>query len=1141
MKTILLLIASLLTGQVYASTFNVNSSQSVATIQGVITAASVGDTIQFAAGTYNLGSSSFSNLCGKILTGPTQTNFGVNSVPTAVLTGTSDSYAFAINSCLSGTTTIWNFDANPVVLVVIGNNNNTGIDIEFNKQFGSQTNPAIWFSGSLPGNGSPLNGTAPNNWIGNFIQNVVIKNNILGSAGDCTAIFASSADGGQCNGIHVGVGTFKNVDIESNYIFHKQEPIHIVQLGSFIAGATTNPSSVCIGVTVANNVVLDFHRIGIEIQCAEPAGQGYGGLQFNHNYSGEAVSATGGSFLFSLACCQDAGFYQGDGNTPRPSLITNDLVGTDLNTCCVNEMPVGMEWWEDAGTGAYHLYQGRIQKNALVWGRGVGPRTLDHMIVQTLNGPPVAGCASLTTCPPIHDEGYNTATPTITNATYSIGPSYVTQAYPAVTPTIAPTSFTTSSTVSVTITDSDSANRALSYFYTTDGTTPKSFVSGGSNGTSKLYTGAFTVNPGTTVKSVARWGKGMAAQGVAFPPNAGYIDSPVQSATYTSGTPPVLTGVTFSFQDGIHSIQAGNSDLGCALMTYVGGGNGGLVCGPGADAFGTNPSGWTSSNTSVATIANSGTGEASTVALTAGTTNMTVQAGSFTSPAFALTVTSAAPVQTGTNISCPTTLTLGNTTTCTCQAIFTGPTIQACTSPAFVSNTPSVATIGASSGLVTGVSSGTASMTVTAGSCGASCTSSPAAITVSIAAPAATLASAVVSFNPASVQIGSTDAAVVNCNYNLTAGGTQQTNCTTADQYGNDASAFTTSAGGVATVNATSGVATGVATGNTNIGCTVTGTATVTCQTFSLAVTAAPATNILGNNQQTITGSTHPNFADSTYAVTGSFTSTVASCSINLEGSHTAGALWDCILTLGTATTQNAASLCHATYTAVGTAADAGWHTLPITGCGTLVANQGYWVGRNTNEAGATSIGTWDCANGATGCAGAAPTVANGTYPYRSVSATYGVYTGVGTTMSPTTAPGGTGYQQAQYVTLTTPTPTLVGAFLLTAGNVQSLAIGQTAQFAVAAAYSDGTNFLASPSADLYGDVVTSYTSSAPSVMTIGAVGSAHPGVATAISVGTATMTAVVSSTKTSTPYVMTVTVTPTPLPPLTSRSFIAR
>ena len=134
---------------------------------------------------------------------------------------------------------------------------------------------------------------------------------------------------------------------------------------------------------------------------------------------------------------------------------------------------------------------------------------------------------------------------------------------------------------------------------------------------------------------------------------------------------------------------------------------------------------------------------------------------------------------------------------------------------AWTSGNTAVATVNSSTGVVTGVSAGTATITYTIAAAGG-CSASTATRTVTVtAAP---------------------NAGTVSGTQNICAGGT-----TTFTSNGNTGGAWTSSATGVATVNATTGVVTGAGAGTATITYTVTGTGG--CSNATATWQAQPVSN----------------------------------------------------------------------------------------------------------------------------------------------------------------------------------------------------------------------------------------------------------------------------------------------------------
>jgi Chitobiase/beta-hexosaminidase C-terminal domain/Bacterial Ig-like domain (group 2) len=108
-------------------------------------------------------------------------------------------------------------------------------------------------------------------------------------------------------------------------------------------------------------------------------------------------------------------------------------------------------------------------------------------------------------------------------------------------------------------------------------------------------------------------------------------------------------------------------------------------------------------------------------------------------------------------------------------------------------------------------------------------------------------------------------------------------------------------------------------------------------------------------------------------------------------------------------------------------------------------------------------------------------------------------------------------------VTVTAAPPALVSAYLGTAGNVTTMTVGGSMlQFAAYCHYASGHDQDCTV-ADIYGDAVTSFASSDTSKVTIGAVGAANAGLATAVAAGTPNITATVNGSVVSSAYGLTI------------------
>ncbi|MGC2661451.1 MAG: hypothetical protein WA324_26150, partial [Bryobacteraceae bacterium] len=412
-----------------------------------------------------------------------------------------------------------------------------------------------------------------------------------------------------------------------------------------------------------------------------------------------------------------------------------------------------------------------------------------------------------------------------------------------------------------------------------------------------------------------------------------------------------------------------------------------------------------------------------------------------------------------------------------------------------------------SSGLATGAAIGTAniSATVTGGFI-----TSPAA-TLTVSANPATLSSVSLATSGAvsSIMVGATNQLIATCHYS----DGSSTPCNTTDSHGNAVTSANSSVPSVASITSPGALATGVAAGSTNL---------------SAAVIPAPAQ--LGTNLQNVSGFTNTGFINEIYGVTGTSAGnyTPGNCHIILPATTwVAGNLWTCLLVMGTPTTQNASALCSNSYTTTGTSWPGGDLIISMASCPALPPDQGYWVGSTTNQTTANPAQGFSNCNSA--CSGAPPVFGSGTYAYRYVANTFGNYTSLPTTLTPS---AGT-QQVSQYIELTTtpvtsanlplsvtmPPPSLVSAYLTASSS--SMIVGNTLQMAAKCHYTSGPDQDCTV-ADIHGDAVSAWVSSDPTRATVNNVGTSNPGLVTAVAAGTPSITANVGSV-TSSAYPITV------------------
>jgi hypothetical protein len=98
-------------------------------------------------------------------------------------------------------------------------------------------------------------------------------------------------------------------------------------------------------------------------------------------------------------------------------------------------------------------------------------------------------------------------------------------------------------------------------------------------------------------------------------------------------------------------------------------------------------------------------------------------------------------------------------------------------------------------------------------------------------------------------------------------------------------------------------------------------------------------------------------------------------------------------------------------------------------------------------------------------------------------------------------------------LSVTAAPPTLTGGYLGTPGSANTMIVGGTLQFSAYCQYSNSTTTNCSV-ADIYGNAVTQWLSSNTGEVTVGAVGSANPGLATAVAVGSPNIQAYVGGVR---------------------------
>ncbi len=680
----LLFLLLLLPMAAFAQSVNVNSSMSTATIQSDITACGAGCTVNFAAGSgggYNFGGAQVALQCNDTLLGPVAAPGPNSSSPvTAFISDNEGTYAFADPGQCTGTTTIkyMGFTGSGT-FVYLWENAGT-IDYEYNDCSGN--NPPAPGGGpdvclNLDGDGTTGGGIS--------FHNLTYEHSWFHDA--CSSLDAAGYDSnGLCDALLISYGNNStgSATIEYNWVGTGSAAGGSVQEGFKSLQNGNYPIN---NFTVRYNDFQLLNRLGIEFQNMNPVNVLVDSNSFQNWYS-----PNNGTGAISVPMWYPT-------TAPSGQVVVTDNVIT-------NGTQTASPYWfyavEEGGPGA-------IAKNNVVqgtWQNGLTCYESVNMIDtgNTVQGSTMSANSSffLDEQAPTYPCTNWTTTPNTTGAT----PAAIT----STAPVISPGSTTCSAAVTVTLSDSGTNH---SIFYTTNGTTPTI--------SSTLYTGAFSVACGSTVKAIGQWGTG--ANALTWPANQGYTPSAVVSATYTSGTTPTLSGITLATTGGITQLPAGKTNQIIATCDYTSPTT--TTNCTTTDAYGNVAGTWTSSNTAAATISTGGL----VTGVAAGSTNITAKVSTFTSPNLPLTIIPGPPSLTSvylnpTNNSNANTLYQYQTLQFSAYCVYSNGQTILCSNPgndpygdvvsAWSSTNTAVMTVGAfgtaASGIVTAVAAGTANV-----------------------------------------------------------------------------------------------------------------------------------------------------------------------------------------------------------------------------------------------------------------------------------------------------------------------------------------------------------------------------------------------------------------------------------------------
>jgi Chitobiase/beta-hexosaminidase C-terminal domain/Bacterial Ig-like domain (group 2) len=461
------------------STINLNSTMSQSTLQNTIASAPTCALIVFAAGTYNISGTLNIPCASKLtLTGPAASP--ASAILNATFTGAS---IFGMGGC--SRITIWylGFENTEGIYVNVPSSGSSGIDIEHNQFFNLpgnstslQTETGIYFDGYTSG------GT---------LSNVTINWNNFGSPNDCNGAMTQQADqGGYCAGITF-TSTLNTITVTNNTFLHLEEGFHVNCTQS---GCEPPSSNTWKNFTATNNDFSEIHRIGMEMQ-PQPSDNVV--IQYNslHDFINGYYSTMG----ISSACCDT-------GATSPGTIDSNNVLIANIPAANAppEYIPFAIEFWGNGSLAQNNLIQG-------YWSNGITFGYAPNAVITDNN---ICGSVMAASNWFVSNEEHQ-ATPTISSNTTSATCSTVSSVAPSISPAAVAISEPTTITLSETGTNH-------SIYYTTNGSTPTT--------ASTLYSGPFSVGPGTTVKAVGMWGQGANAK--SYPAGYGYVPSAVVTATY---------------------------------------------------------------------------------------------------------------------------------------------------------------------------------------------------------------------------------------------------------------------------------------------------------------------------------------------------------------------------------------------------------------------------------------------------------------------------------------------------------------------------------------------------------------------------------------------------------------------------------
>jgi Chitobiase/beta-hexosaminidase C-terminal domain/Bacterial Ig-like domain (group 2) len=514
-KKMLAVLALSVSVPTLATTYTVKAGSNAGAIQAIVNIAGSGsgNTVLFSAGSYSLAATvtlPCSN--GTLYTGANVGVVSQRNLPTAVLTSTvTTNYALSTDS--NGTSLT----------------GSQGCMIEYLRFSGTQGGILVYYPASgitiqqnaFDNNDPPAGGggSQANIYLGGQnsgftaatgVQHISVVWNTFFN--NCAAIRAVAYpdSGGAC--------TATWVNGYNNYLVWSNNTINLTEEGLKLSEQSSLGIS-SLNADVENNNMQGNSRILIETQ------QDTNGIgNYSHNAFYQPYNPGFNTFELSAP--------EFTSSVSPTHVVTDDVFIGNVPITLTGQgghYGIGLELWGAGSVATYNVFQGGNGPDTCAagwgcsgWDISVGePFTNANIRNNYFSGTDVWGKSASDVSKAVTYEDNASSS----NAGLVLSPNTVVQTSTTIA-TVAPAISAASSSTGATITLSDSdTNHALSFFYTTDGSAPRTFPPGGAAGTSRVYGGPFQVAAGTTVKTIASWGRG-ANQGIVFP-SFGYVPSSV--------------------------------------------------------------------------------------------------------------------------------------------------------------------------------------------------------------------------------------------------------------------------------------------------------------------------------------------------------------------------------------------------------------------------------------------------------------------------------------------------------------------------------------------------------------------------------------------------------------------------------------